>query len=401
MAGGPVVITSEQAVIASVLLDSKVLRFAMAELVPDDFFDGRLGEIFSGMARMVGEQVPIDAITVGGRLKQWGVHGIDDADLFAWTSEVLSGANVRAYAKQVRDDAVRRAMHDAAQGLLQTATATDPGTVVANAIDRLRKLQQDTTVTTLRPKLLREILAEQNDDYDWVIPDLLERGDRLLLTGVEGGGKSTLVRQMALLSAAGIHPTTFFPMEPVRVLVLDAENSEKQWRRAVRPLVQRAAERGRVSPADVVRLECMPRVDLTRDTDLGQVHRAVDEFQPDVLFIGPLYRLIPRAINSDDDAAPLLAALDTLRDRGLAMVIEAHAGHAVGHGGERDLRPRGSAALLGWPEFGLGLRQDKKANASNRFQLVRWRGDRDVRKWPTHIARGMGDWPWTPVAASY
>ncbi|MBK0297059.1 hypothetical protein IAE22_34985, partial [Bacillus sp. S34] len=84
-------------------------------------------------------------------------------------------------------------------------------------------------------------------------------------------------------------------------------------------------------------------------------------FRPDVLFIGPLYRLIPRAINSDDDAAPLLAALDTLRDRGLAMVIEAHAGHAVGHGGERDLRPRGSAALLGWPEFGLGLRQDKKA----------------------------------------
>lgn len=394
-------ITSEQAVIASVLLDSKVLRFAMAELVPDDFFDARLGTIFGGMARMVGEQVPIDAVTVSGRLKSWDVRGISDADLFSWTSEVLSASNVTAYSRQVRDDAVRRGLREAAQSLVQTSESGEPGLAVAKAIERLRELQQETTGASLRPKLLREVLAEEDDDYDWVIPDLLERGDRLLLTGVEGGGKSTLVRQMALLSAAGIHPTTFFPMDPVRVLVLDAENSEKQWRRAVRPLVAKAAMRGRLDPGDVVRLECMPRVDLTRDADLGQVHRAIDEFRPDVLFIGPLYRLIPRAINSDDDAAPLLAALDTLRDRGLAMVIEAHAGHAVGHGGERDLRPRGSAALLGWPEFGLGLRQDKKANASNRFQLVRWRGDRDVRKWPTHIARGMGDWPWTPVSASY
>lgn len=401
MAGGPLVITAEQAVIASVLLDSKVLRFAMAEVVPNDFHDARLGAVFNGMAMMLGEGVPVDAVTVAARLRQWDVRGVTDADLFSWTSALPTAANVATYARQVRDDSVRRALRDAATGLVQMAESQEPGTAVATAIDRLRVLQSESTPTSLRPKLLREILAEADDDYDWVIPDLLERGDRLLLTGVEGGGKSTLVRQMALLSAAGIHPTTFFPMEPVRVLVLDAENSEKQWRRAVRPLVQRAAERGRVNPADVVRLECMPRVDLTRDADLGQVHRAVDEFRPDVLFIGPLYRLIPRAINSDDDAAPLLAALDTLRDRGLAMVIEAHAGHSVGNGGERDLRPRGSAALLGWPEFGLGLRQDKKANASNRFQLVRWRGDRDVRKWPTHIARGMGDWPWTPVTAGY
>lgn len=393
-------ISTEQALIAAILLNEDALRPAMAEVVPDDFHDARLGAMFQGMALMRAERTPIDTFTVAARLRQWDVRGISDADLFGWTSEVTSTAHAGAHARQVRDDAVRRAMQDAARGLIDSSTKDDPGTIVANAIERLRALQQDTTSTTLRPKLLREVLADGNDDYDWVIPDLLERGDRLLLTGVEGGGKSTLVRQMALLSAAGIHPTTFFPMEPVRVLVLDAENSEKQWRRAVRPLVERAAMRGRLNPADVVRLECMPRVDLTRDSDLGQVHRAIDEYRPDVLFIGPLYRLIPRAINSDDDAAPLLAALDTLRDRGLAMVIEAHAGHAVGHGGERDLRPRGSAALLGWPEFGLGLRQDKKANASNRFQLVRWRGDRDVRKWPTHIARGMGDWPWTPVVGS-
>jgi len=125
----------------------------------------------------------------------------------------------------------------------------------------------------------------------------------------------------------------------------------------------------------------------------------LDTFTPDVLFIGPLYRLTPRAINSDDDAAPLLAALDTIRDRGVALVMEAHAGHAVGVGGERDLRPRGSAALMGWPEFGLGLRVDR--DDSETFNVVPWRGGRDSREWPSRMRRGFfrEEFPWVPVGA--
>jgi replicative DNA helicase len=117
------------------------------------------------------------------------------------------------------------------------------------------------------------------------------------------------------------------------------------------------------------------------------------------MLIGPLYRLIPRAINSDDDAAPLLAALDTIRDRGIAMLIEAHAGHAANPKGERDMRPRGSAALMGWPEFGYGLRLNRKNPLH--VDMVRWRGDRDARGWPAKLGRsnveGGQRWPWRPV----
>ena len=73
-----------------------------------------------------------------------------------------------------------------------------------------------------------------------------------------------------------------------------------------------------------------------------------------ILAIGPLSRLVPRALQTDDEAAPVLAALDTIRDRDIALLIEAHAGHTVGKGGQRDLRPRGSSALLGWPGLGVG-----------------------------------------------
>jgi RecA-family ATPase len=39
-----------------------------------------------------------------------------------------------------------------------------------------------------------------------VIPGLLERRDRLMLTGEEGLGKSYLLRQIAVMAAAGLDP---------------------------------------------------------------------------------------------------------------------------------------------------------------------------------------------------
>ena len=71
---------------------------------------------------------------------------------------------------------------------------------------------------------------------------------------------------------------------------------------------------------------------------------------------------------------------------------EAHAGHATTKGGDRDLRPRGSSALMGWPEFGFGLALDP--DEPDLAHLVRWRGDRDQRDWPISLRRG-GEWPWT------
>jgi replicative DNA helicase len=164
-----------------------------------------------------------------------------------------------------------------------------------------------------------------------------------------------------------------------------------------------------MDPRSNVFLACAPRLDITKDAHLGQVHRLMDSFEPAVVFIGPLYRLTPRAITSDDDAAPLLAALDTIRDRGVAMVMEAHAGHVKDAVGDRDLRPRGSAALMGWPEFGMGIRLhpddrgmtvEERRGEPERFQLTRWRGDRDVRAWPKELRHGSkdtGEMPWVDI----
>lgn len=383
----------EQAVIGSILLDSKVFPFALTEISGTDFSDPELETLWNGLVKMRAGMEHIDTLTVGGKLAEWGLRRITVADLYKLTDAVPHAHSVAEYAKQVRTEAVRRRIREAGHNLLAEADAPEPGETIAKSIQFLKDTQQGTIGTDLRSKPLAEILEGQ-DEYDWCIPGLLERKDRFVLTGTEGAGKSTFVRQLAILAAAGIHPTTFQPIKPVKTLIVDAENTEQQWRRATRSIADKAAREGSADPRLTVQLACSPRLDITREAHLGQVHRLLDEHNPDVLFIGPLYRLTSRAINNDDDAAPLLSALDTLRDRGVALVMEAHAGHAVSSGGDREMRPRGSAALMGWPEFGMGIRQSKLDPTT--FDVVRWRGDRDARDWPRFMRRG-GVWPWTPT----
>jgi RecA-family ATPase len=231
--------------------------------------------------------------------------------------------------------------------------------------------------------------------YDWVVENLLERRDRLIVTGMEGSGKSVLLRQMSLCIASGVHP--FEPtrqVEPRRVLVIDAENTEQQWARGARQIVSALERQGKTVARDAVNVQAGLRLDLTRQHDLNEVHRLIDTHKPDLIYLGPLYKLVPKEITTDDDAAPLLVALDGIRERGVVLLMEAHAGHAKGHGGERDLRPRGSSALLGWPEFGYGLRPDYESEIA---EFKAWRGDREVRDWPRFLRIGnpiAGELPW-------
>src|SRR5699024_8662 len=67
------------------------------------------------------------------------------------------------------------------------------------------------------------------------------------------------------------------------------------------------------------------------------------------------------------------AALDTLRDRGLAMLMQAHIPKAQDTNGKRNLAPRGSSALMAWPEVGLGL---AASDDHFRADVIPWRGHR-------------------------
>lgn len=389
--------SAEVQVVGAILLAPDRARVAAEIVTPADFADKRLAAAYSTMLSMHSTGQAIDEQTVAAKLAT-GAFRLTDLELFDCRSRTYTPQNIDAYARQVAEAAGMRRL--SAFGYRATAAA-ESDMSFSEAMTAARG-EWDQIGAEIAPSLDAPLLADVldgPDDYDWLIPNLLERRDRLILTGGEGSGKSFLVQQIAILAAAGIHPTTFAPVDPVRVLVVDAENSAKQWRRRIRPLAIKARQRGSVDPTQTMRLATVPRLDITTERDLTGVHRLIDQHAPDILIIGPLYRLLPRAITSDDDAAPLLTALDGLRARGCALVMEAHAGHARDGAGERDLRPRGSSALMGWPEFGFGLRllppeTDQPDLEPVRAGLIRWRGDRDERAWPHTLVRG-GEWPWS------
>ena len=386
---------AEKDIIGAILLHPDSLRFAIEHVTGDDFADRRLGAAFNVANGYRGTGTPIDETTLAAGMTERG-YKTRPVDLFDLKAATPTHENIGYYAKIVADAAGKRRLESFGARAQQVAHSDAP---YAEIMGDVRRAWDELTVQAasgLTAPTLAEVL-DGPDDYDWLVPNLLERQDRLVVTGGEGAGKSYWIQQIAVLSAAGIHPTTFQQIDPIRVLIVDAENSEKQWRRRVRSLSIQAARYGQVDPAETVRLATVPRLNLTDERDLAAVHRLVDEHRPDMLVIGPLYRLIPRAIQSDDDAAPLITALDGLRARGCALVMEAHAGHAKDGTGARDLRPRGSSALMGWPEFGLGLQlippQDGD-DGRTRAAVMRWRGDRDQRAWPNTLVRG-GRWPWS------
>lgn len=388
---------AEHTVLGCILMDNRLWREAASIITGDDFSSPHLGGVFDGLGREITAGNKIDAATLPAYLPAWEIRGVGPEEPWKWTDAGYISSLIFDAAKVVRDDSLRR------QGRIVFGSALeqlrDTGADPAAVIEKAKLELTHTHRGELKAQTLAEVLKTP-DDGRWVIPGLLEERDRLILTGHEGLGKTTLVRQLLLLPAAGIHPFTLERIDPVPALVVDAENTARQWMRAAGWMAQRAANVSRTNPADNVHMALSGRLNLLDPATLGGIHRLIDQHKPAIVFIGPLYRLAVN-LNTDADVAPVIAALDQLRDRGVALVIEAHAGHALGAGGVRDVRPRGSSALLGWPEFGLGIRKDVSENAGPRvFDLVPWRGSREERDWPEQLIRGdraLGDWPWIPA----
>lgn len=257
-----------------------------------------------------------------------------------------------------------------------------------NIEQRLRK-----AIATKAMLTIEEFLAAgDTDEYDWLIPGVLERFDRMIVTGPEGGGKSTLLRQLAIQAAAG---HGWFGREPpdaskqLCVVYLDVENSVRQTRRKFRELWPLVADEGVVDLNIVTR----PDLDLLNEDDrvslmeeLDFCGKWADDAGFDILVAGPLYKLATGDPVKEETARMVSGMLDRIRHTfGCAIVLEAHTPHPEGARIARVKRPYGASLWMRWPEFGLHLAPDGT--------LEHWRGPRDERNWPTKLKRGA-PWPW-------
>jgi replicative DNA helicase len=128
--------------------------------------------------------------------------------------------------------------------------------------------------------------------------------------------------------------------------------------------------------------------------------RTVERVRPDLMSIGPLYKLTTSGKSDEEAARPLMSALEMIRaaSGGAAMVLEAHSPHAVPGAKRRDLRPIGSSLWLRWPEYGFGLApaDGPFADETRLMDWVPWRGPRSERSWPEQFCQGV-TWPWQAI----
>lgn len=240
-----------------------------------------------------------------------------------------------------------------------------------------------------------KFLAEPTEDYDWVIPNLLERGERVVVVAAEGAGKSMLARQVAILTSMGVHPFTKTNIQPRTTLYLDLENPEKVIRRTAKGIYTAARDLQPYAQPNAHLLVKPDGLDLLDKVDRSEVERLVATVMPDIIFIGPIYKAYIEKPNKTIGAVitEVVRYLDYLRDTfGAALWLEHHA--PLGGSENRVLRPVDSGVWSRWPEFGIALRPDPTDPNGNAYNVEHFRGGRDQRQWPRQLVKG-GAFPWT------
>ena len=385
---------AERAVLGAMLHNNRARDEALDILTRNDFTTAAHQAIWDTITALhLDADATVDTITVTDRIDKRSLRGVGGPSYIdTLYASVVTTENITWHARIVAEQATRRRLDEL--GTKVRSLAATPGNVtdvIAAAQAALTAVAATTPITaTPTPGATLDdfLAADPDDEPNWLIPGFLERQDRIIVTAAEGGGKSTLLRQWAIQTALGEHPFTGARITPAKVLLLDLENSERQTRRALRPLRIQAST---IDPRNLV-IVCKPDgLDLTTPTDTAWLDRILTHHKPSLLVTGPLYKLAGGNPNDEVDAKPAALTLDTLRARhDLALIIEAHSRKGENANPKnRPKEPFGWSGWMRWPEFGIHISKDG--------DVTHWRGMRDdTREFPELLLRG-GRWPWMPA----
>ena len=329
-------------------------------------------------------------------------------------AEALSGATVviyadaddagRGHARQVRESLIAHGcsvtVKEAPPGMLPSGKAIND---VADHLEAGKDLDSllETTPQSERERArtgidVLDLILRPKGTTEFVIPHTLAKGERLILIGFEGTGKSTLCRQMAIQVAAGIHPWTHEDTEPRRVLFIDAENHPDQVGESWEQMVGLAARLGRPLERGMLTVmeEWESSIDLASVEGGLWLQERVHAYQPELVVMGPLTNLAGKDLRDDEPVRRLRNNVNAARlVCNSAFVMEHHAPHKGPMDKERQVRPYGSSLFLKWPDYGYGM---KPTDTEGVYEWYKNRGPRvRSRLWPEWIREGRGDeWPW-------
>lgn len=191
----------------------------------------------------------------------------------------------------------------------------------------------------LRPLDVEHMLATSPPPVPWLAEPLLVRGCTTLLAGREGQGKSLLA--LALASAIG-HGSDLAGMSvarPGRVLVIDAENGEREAWRRIHGLSVKAGT-----------LTYYEAEGFSLRDDLSELEKVLMEHKPDLLVLDSMRSLWPAG--DENDSGAVEEALGRLRNLVRRVGCACLMLHHAGKGGSEY---RGSTAIGAAVEIGYTL----------------------------------------------
>jgi hypothetical protein len=396
---------AERACLGAAMLAEHAARTVIADTAPGDFHDPAHGTIRATIGDLVSEGVVIpDSILVANRLAATGqLEGIGGPGVLATLmAETPATSNAATYARRVVEAACLRRLIHAGHEAIEAGYGgeADPQGAIDFAAAALADVDLPVSGAQPDPTILDVLMAD--DSYNWLLPDLMERGDRAIITAPEGMGKSTLLGQFAMQAAVGRVPFTnaVNTEGPLKVLVVDIENSERQIARRMRTLYRLPEVHVAINEhPNNLRFAWRMGLDLGTRADRRWLFERMEGNRPDLVVIGPIYKMMQGNPNDESTARVVTNVLDECRERwGISLLIEAHSPH--GDGEKRTVRPFGASIWRRWPEFGVGLRPcgDDPGDLS-RGEVVHWRGPREDRSgWPAFLHRNPdgrdGGWPW-------
>ena len=392
MTGVPYAPDAERDVLSSMLNSRAARETALELLLAEDFYEPAHATLFAAISRLVQHGRAVDVATITATLNGQG----------AWTRESLLSLhqqapfsyNARDYCAIVADRAARRLIMQV--GARAAEAAADLTVPTGRTAEEASAALTDAVMGRVEPVVLWEEFIADPGEPEWLVEGIVARGDRLLLVAREGGVKTTVLRQCAAMFSQGIHPWWERSVPPIRVLFVDCENPAPLSRRMFSRL--HATARRASQDFDPSRLAVMMRpegIDLTRRPDQAWLYGLCEQHRPDLLLIGPAYKLHDAEEESSSDVKRVLRVLDGLRARHrLALWMETHAPHeSFSRGGV--LRPAGSRLWMRWPEFVIGL-EPQSPREQYPVELSFPRHARDERGWPRliHRVESPEGWLW-------
>ena len=190
---------AEQAVLGSILIDSRCLSDVIGILHAEDFYLEQNQQIYNTIYTMFNFSQTIDPVTVLDKMKELGVYNDDSRDYLLQLMEITpTAANAVRYANIVRDKAMLRGLADAATDISQivqeqVGTPSEILEIAEKKIYALRKGERGDSLEHIGTTLHKvyDRLTELSES-DSAIPGL-STGMRDLDVKINGLNKSDLL----------------------------------------------------------------------------------------------------------------------------------------------------------------------------------------------------------------